>query len=77
MRLEIVLIKQGAPPHDASSCLQEKESSAVLCRQKTVQTVYSAQAADFLFLLDEKPARPSMAEKAAGKGVFGLSGRIL
>jgi len=55
MRLEIVLIKQGAPPHDASSCLQEKESSAVLCRQKTVQTVYSAQAADFLFLLDEKP----------------------
>ena len=74
MRLEIVLIKQGAPPHDASSCLQEKESSAVLCRQKTVQTVYSAQAADFLFLLDEKP---SLAEKAAGKGVFGLSGRIL
>ena len=68
MCLEIVLIKQGAPPHDASSCLQEKESSAVLCRQKTVQTVYSAQAADFLFLLDEK---------AAGKGVFGLSGRIL
>ena len=76
MRLEIVLIKQGAPPHDASSCLQEKESSAVLCRQKTVQTVYSAQAADFLFLLDESP-RPSLAEKAAGKGVFGLSGRIL
>ena len=56
MCLEIVLIKQGAPPHDASSCLQEKESSAVLCRQKTVQTVYSAQAADFLFLLDEMPA---------------------
>ena len=26
--MEIVLIKQGAPPHDASSCLQEKESSA-------------------------------------------------
>ena len=56
MRLETVLMKQGAPPHGASSCLQEKESSAVLCRQKTVQTVYSAQAADFLFLLDEKPA---------------------
>ena len=76
MRLEIVLIKQGAPPHDASSCLQEKESSAVLCRQKAVQTVYSAQAADFLFLLDEKPVA-SLAEKAAGKEVFGLSGRIL
>ena len=76
MRLEIVLIKQGAPPHDASSCLQEKESSAVLCRQKAVQTVYSAQAADFLFLLDEKPAA-LYGGKAAGKGVFGLSGRIL
>ena len=76
MRLEIVLIKQGAPPHDASSCLQEKESSAVLCRQKTVQTVYSAQAADSYFCLMKSP-RPSLAEKAVGKGVFGLSGRIL
>ena len=63
MRLETVLMKQGAPPHDASSCLQEKESSAVLCRQKAVQTVYSAQAADFLVLLDKKPAALS-----GGKG---------
>ena len=54
--MEDVFIKQGAPPHDASSCLQEKESRAVLCKQKAVQTVYSAQAADFLVLLDEKPA---------------------
>ena len=74
--MEDVFIKQGAPPHDASSCLQEKESRAVLCKQKAVQTVYSAQAADFLVLLDKSP-RPSLAEKAAGKGVFGLSGRIL
>ena len=35
-----------------------------------------ALAADFLVLLDKKPAA-SLAEKAAGKGVFGLSGRIL
>ena len=59
--MEIVLIKQGAPPHDASSCLQE--NSTVLCRRKAVQTVYSAQAANFLFLLDEKPAALS-----GGKG---------
>ena len=77
MRLEIVLIKQGAPPHDASSCLQEKESSAVLCRQKTVQTVYSALRQPISYFCLMKSPRPSLAEKAAGKGVFGLSGRIL
>ena len=61
--MEDVFIKQGAPPHDASSYLQEKESSAVLYRQKAVLTVYSAQADDFLFLLDKKPAALS-----GGKG---------
>ena len=69
-------MKQGAPPHDASSCLQEKESSAVLCSKRPFRRYTVSQAADFLFLLDESP-RPSLAEKAAGKGVFGLSGRIL
>ena len=44
-------------------CLQEKKSSAVFCRQKAVQTVYSAQADDFLVLLDKKPAALS-----GGKG---------
>ena len=34
--LEIVLIKQGAPPHDASSCLQEKESSCLLYPSRCV-----------------------------------------
>ena len=57
MRLEIVLIKQGAPPHDASSYTVLRQPISYFCLMKS--------------------PRPSMAEKAAGKGVFGLSGRIL
>ena len=70
-------MKQGAPPHDASSFACRKRKAVLFSAGKRPFRRYTVLRQPISYFCLMKSPRPSLAEKAAGKGVFGLSGRIL